>query len=115
MKNLLRIEELAGFIFGAVWYYQLPVPFWSFWVLLLAPDLGALGYLFNNRWGAIGYNLCHHKAIALLGLGLGWKLDLAWVEAAGAILFAHSCIDRVFGYGLKYLRSFKDTHLGKLK
>jgi len=32
----------------------------------------------------------------------------------GIILFSHSAMDRVFGYGLKYPDSFKNTHLGKI-
>jgi hypothetical protein len=33
---------------------------------------------------------------------------------AGIILFAHSSMDRLFGYGLKYFTGFSDTHLGKI-
>jgi hypothetical protein len=32
----------------------------------------------------------------------------------GVILFSHAALDRVFGYGLKYADSFKNTHLGKI-
>ena len=32
----------------------------------------------------------------------------------GILLFAHSCFDRVWGYGLKYTDSFQHTHLGKI-
>jgi hypothetical protein len=30
----------------------------------------------------------------------------------GLIFMAHSCFDRVAGYGLKYFDSFDHTHLG---
>ncbi|TAG51385.1 MAG: DUF4260 family protein, partial [Runella slithyformis] len=33
----------------------------------------------------------------------------------GIILFAHSAMDRIAGYGLKYEDAFKHTHLGWLK
>lgn len=29
-----------------------------------------------------------------------------------AILFGHSAMDRIFGYGLKFNDNFKNTHLG---
>ncbi len=34
------------------------------------------------------------------------------VQLAGIILFAHSSLDRMLGYGLKYEDSFNNTHLG---
>ncbi len=32
----------------------------------------------------------------------------------GAVLLAHTGIDRVLGYGLKYPTAFQDTHLGRI-
>jgi hypothetical protein len=37
-----------------------------------------------------------------------------WLQLAGIILFTHSSMDRVFGYGLKYPDSFNNTHLGPI-
>ncbi len=115
MKTLLKIEEAAGFVLGMWAFYQLELPFWYFWAFLLAPDLGALGYLVNPKIGAWSYNLFHHKAVAIALWILGWYLPGEALLAAGALFFAHSCMDRVFGYGLKYLDDFKSTHLGRLK
>jgi hypothetical protein len=36
------------------------------------------------------------------------------MQLAGVILFGHSSMDRIFGYGLKYSDSFQHTHLGML-
>jgi hypothetical protein len=36
------------------------------------------------------------------------------LTAAGAILVAHSGMDRMAGYGLKLPTSFKDTHMGRI-
>jgi hypothetical protein len=33
---------------------------------------------------------------------------------AGAILVAHTGMDRLLGYGLKYPTSFQETHLGRI-
>jgi hypothetical protein len=73
-----------------------------------------LGYLINNKVGAYSYNLFHHKgvAIAIMVLGYYWLGPL--VVLIGTILFAHSAMDRVFGYGLKHLEGFSFTHLGRI-
>lgn len=88
---------------------------WYWWLVwILAPDLSMLAYLGGNRMGAIGYNLVHHKGIAILVYLTGWYLRQPPAEYAGLILFGHSCMDRAMGYGLKYFSGFQDTHLGRI-
>jgi hypothetical protein len=36
------------------------------------------------------------------------------LEFEGLILFSHSAMDRMLGYGLKYESGFKFTHLGEI-
>lgn len=112
MKNLLRLEEVA--MFGLALYLNSFLPFagWVFWALLLTPDLSMLGYLVNPRIGAITYNLIHHKALAIVLYFAGYFFVIHELTLAGVVLFAHSSMDRVFGYGLKYADDFKRTHLG---
>jgi hypothetical protein len=114
MQTLIRLEELAMFLFGLLVFSTLPYAWWWFPLLLLAPDISMIGYAVNNRVGAVLYNLVHHKAVGLLMIGIGFYLrnDL-WI-LIGTILFAHSSMDRLFGYGLKYLKGFKFTHLGEI-
>lgn len=112
MKNLLRLEEAA--LFGLAVYLNSRLPFsgWVFWAWLLAPDLSMLGYLVTPRAGAVLYNVVHHKGVAI-GLYLaGYFLALHELTFAGVVLLAHSSMDRVFGYGLKFTDDFKHTHLG---
>jgi len=112
MKNLLRLEEAV--MVGLAFFLSLQLPFqgWVFWAWLLAPDLGMIGYLFNVRMGAILYNITHHKALAIGLYMAGFWLNNAELMLAGVVLFAHSSMDRIFGYGLKYADDFKNTHLG---
>ncbi len=112
MKTLLRFEELMMFVFGIILFTPLGYPWWWFPLLLLAPDLSALGYLAGPLVGAHSYNLAHHKGIALLIYLSGFFLGNAPLQLAGIILFAHSSLDRVLGYGLKYPDAFQHTHLG---
>lgn len=114
MKTVLKIEELAEFLFGIYLFSQLSYAWWWFPVLLLTPDIGMLGYLVNTRVGAIIYNIFHHKALALLFLMSGYVISVEWLSLIGIILFAHAAMDRCFGYGLKYSDHFKHTHLGDL-
>lgn len=112
MKITLKIEELAQFILGIVLFSLLDYAWWWFLVLILTPDIGAIGYLINAKIGAFTYNLFHNKAIAIT-LGIcGFYLDISVLILIGVILFSHAALDRIFGYGLKYPDSFKNTHVG---
>ena len=111
---ILRLEGLALFVGALVAYGYLGYSWWMFALLVLAPDLGALGYLHSKRAGAVTYNLVHTESLPLL-LGvtsllldqpLGLQLALIWV--------AHIGVDRAVGYGLKYADGFKHTHLSEV-
>jgi hypothetical protein len=96
------------------WFSQTSYAWWWFPALILAPDIGMLGYVAGPKTGAFTYNLFHHKGIALVVLLLGWQLSNDWVVLAGIVIFGHSSLDRMLGYGLKYSDGFKHTHLGRL-
>jgi len=112
MKNLLRLEEFALFLFAVFFFTELNYPWWVFLVLFLAPDLGAIGYLGGSRVGATTYNLTHHKGIAIAFFLAGTLASNEALQLVGVIMLAHSSLDRVFGYGLKYPDSSDHTHLG---
>lgn len=114
VRRWLRLEGFAGLVLGWVVWQSYGGELVWFVPLLLVPDVGMLGYLRGNHVGAITYNLVHNWFVGGAVLGLGWWLDALPLAMAGAILVAHTGIDRVFGYGLKYPTSFKDTHLGRL-
>ncbi len=112
MKNLLRLEELALFVLAIYLFTELDYAWWVFPLLLLTPDLGAIGYLGGSRIGAATYNLTHHKGIAVVAYLAGVLLGSQILQLIGVIMLAHSSIDRVVGYGLKYPDSSDHTHLG---
>ncbi len=114
MIKLLKLEELAMFALSISLIARLPYAWYWWLVWILAPDLGMIAYLGGNRIGAIGYNLVHHKGVAIAIYLIGFYTRHPAVEYAGLILFGHSCMDRGMGYGLKYFSGFGDTHLGKL-
>ncbi|WP_273565568.1 DUF4260 domain-containing protein [Maribacter halichondriae] len=115
MKTILKIEEFFMLLLGFFLFMRLDISIWWFFGLLLVPDIGMLGYLINSKVGAITYNLFHHKGLAILLYFVGSSfLDLPLLRLIGIILFAHASMDRIFGYGLKYNKGFKFTHLGEI-
>ena len=114
MKELICFEEIALFGLGVFLFSLLGYSWWWFFGLLLAPDLSMFGYLINEKIGAWTYNLFHHRALSIIVLLVGWFMDSDMALVAGLILFSHASLDRIFGYGLKYERGFKYTHLGKI-
>ena len=114
MNTLIRLEELAVFLLSIYLFALLRLPWWYFPVFLLVPDLGMAGYSLGSRIGAVVYNFVHHRGLALLYYGFGVSLGNPILAFAGLILFAHSTLDRVFGYGLKFSDRFTNTHLGDI-
>lgn len=126
MKTLLRLEELAQFLFVVIWlhFFIGGVPWWVYLLLVLGPDIGMLGYLVNSRVGAFTYNILHHKGIAML-VGMCAFITGAIPEdepsarvtsyvllVTALVLYGHASMDRIFGYGLKFGDNFHHTHLG---
>ena len=102
MKNLIRLEELALFLVSLFVFLQLSYSWWLFPLLFLTPDLSMLGYIKSAQIGAVIYNIVHHRALSLTILMSGYYLNNELFILVGIILFAHSSLDRVFDYGLKY-------------
>jgi hypothetical protein len=70
-----------------------------------------IGYVFNSKVGAYVYNFVHHRGVAVVLYIVGALITQPLLQLIGIILFAHSTIDRVFNFGLKYADNFKHTHL----
>lgn len=113
-KFLLHIEGLVVLAICIYFYFHLQFSWIVFIVLLLVPDLSALGYLKNVKVGSALYNLFHTYTIpALIMLSSllihnnnGLMISLIWI--------AHIGMDRMIGYGLKYPTKFQDTHLNRV-
>ena len=114
MKSIIKLEELGLFILGIYFFSQMEYAWWWFLVLILVPDLSMMGYVFGDKVGALCYNIAHHRGIAIVLYLFGIYCSNAETQLAGAILFSHSAMDRMLGYGLKYQTGFKYTHLGEI-
>ena len=114
MKNLLKLEELFMFALTIFLFSKLNFAWWWYPVLLFTPDFSMIGYLGGAKLGAMTYNFIHHKALGISIFVLGIILANQSIQFAGLILFGHSSMDRVLGYGLKHSDSFQHTHLGMI-
>ena len=114
MKNLLKLEELFMFALTIFLFSKLDFAWWWYPVLLLTPDISMIGYLISPQIGAGTYNFIHHKALGISIFVLGIILANQLIQFAGLILFGHSSMDRILGYGLKHSDSFQHTHLGMI-
>jgi len=107
----IRSEEAVMFGLTIYLFSRGDFAWWWYPALILAPDIGILGYVINNRVGAITYNLFHHKGLALILYIAGLQYNMPVLQLAGLILFGHASMDRMFGFGLKYPDGFRYTHL----
>lgn len=114
MNLLLKLEELALMLLGIWGFSTLNYSWWWFAGLFFVPDLGMIGYVVNNQIGALFYNIFHHKGLAILMFMAGIFILSEAMQLAGIILFTHSSFDRAVGYGLKYEKGFKFTHLREI-
>jgi Domain of unknown function (DUF4260) len=114
MKNVIKLEELGMFLLSIYLFSQLHFAWWWYLALILLPDLSMIGYLINNKTGAICYNIFHHKGLAIAVYIIGSYLQNEVLQLTALILFGHSSMDRMMGYGLKYFEGFKFTHLGEI-
>ena len=112
MKNIIKAEEAAMFLLSIYLFAQLHFAWWWFPALILLPDISMIGYAVNNKTGAVCYNIAHHKAIAIFIYIAGLYFKNETTQLTGLVLFGHSSMDRMMGYGLKYFEGFKFTHLG---
>lgn len=112
MKTVIALEEIAKLILCYILSINLGYAWWVYLILLLTPDLSMLGYLLNNKTGALLYNILRHQGIAIVVGFAGLLLASKEWMLAGLVLFGHSGMDRALGYGLKYPDHFRHTHLG---
>ena len=112
MKNLIKLEEAALFGLSIYSLTLYDAAWWWYLILILGPDISMLAYAGGNKAGAFVYNLFHHKAVAVIVFIVGLIMPDILLQITGIVLFGHSSMDRMFGYGLKTGEGFKHTHLG---
>ena len=111
---LLRLEGAAVLAGSLVLYFDQGYGWLALVVLVLAPDLAAVGYAAGPKVGAVAYDTTHTEALPIaLGVGGVVATEATLVQVA-LIWLAHIGADRLLGYGLKYPTAFGDTHLQRV-
>jgi hypothetical protein len=113
-RRLLRLEGVAVGGAALALYAHEDFGWLLFALLVLAPDLSAIGYAAGPAVGAACYDVAHTYVlpVALGAVGVLADADLA-VQLA-LVWLVHIGFDRALGYGLKYPTRFKDTHLQRV-
>lgn len=95
---------IAAFLFAAALaaYATLFGDWGRFAMLILAPDLLALGYLAGRKAGATLYNLGHNYSLPLVSIGWGMLAHASDFTAIGLIWIVHVAFDRIFGFGFRH-------------
>jgi len=113
-KLILHLEGLAVLLLSLYFYWTNDFSWILFIILLFVPDLSMLGYLMNNKIGAVIYNIFHTYIFPIVLIFISLIADQSTLLAIGLIWAAHIGMDRLVGYGLKYPTEFKDTHLNRV-
>lgn len=113
-RRLLHLEGLAVLAGSLALYFDAGYGWLLLVVLILAPDLSAVGYLGGPAVGAFTYDVVHAYVLPV-ALGVYGVLGMSDVAMQVALIWlAHIGGDRLLGYGLKYPTGFKDTHLQRV-
>jgi hypothetical protein len=111
---ILRVEGAVILSLALFLYVRGDGGWLLFVLLLLAPDVGMLGYTAGPRLGAVMYNALHTTvgpaALAVIGI----LTESPQVVSVALVWFAHIGLDRMLGYGLKHTAGFRETHLGRI-
>ncbi len=110
----LRVEGLSLAALMVVLTYKTNQSLWFLAATFLLFDVSMVGYLFNEKMGALFYNIGHNSVLPTLLLIVGLLGNNRGIQVWAFAWLFHIGIDRTLGYGLKHKTSFKHTHLGKL-
>jgi hypothetical protein len=114
MKNILKFEYLLLTIAVVIIYLSQGFAWYWLIVLFLLFDISAVGYLINNKVGAVLYNLLHSVIVPVMLMIAYIIFDNKTLLFIDLLWFFHIAVDRTLGYGLKHFEGFGHTHLGKI-
>jgi len=98
---IVRLEGVAVFCLATYIYFQISGNWWLYLILALSPDIAALGYLFNSKFGAATYNVFHTYAVTIIVILWGLIFHTHLVLEIGLIWTCHIGADKIFGFGFK--------------
>ena len=113
-RKIIGLENGLAFLICVFLNLQLEFSLLLFFLLLLVPDITMVGYMVNPKIGAFIYNAGHSFLLPFLLVCLYFFFLEPYLLTTANIWAAHICMDRFFGFGLKYTTDFKETHLQRI-
>jgi len=113
-RLFLQLEGLVILAATLILYANLDFKWVTFFLLLFVPDLPMVFYGINKRFASIAYNLVHTIIFPVILALFSYFYTNPLVLQVALIWLAHIGMDHVFGYGFKYLGSFKETHFSRI-
>jgi hypothetical protein len=114
MKNVLKLEYFALTVAVVAIYITQGFTWYWLIVLFLIFDASLVGYLLNNKVGAVTYNAVHSVIGPAILMAVYIIFDNKALLFIDLLWFFHVAVDRTLGYGLKHFDGFHHTHLGKI-
>ncbi|WP_042478037.1 DUF4260 domain-containing protein [Bacillus ndiopicus] len=114
LRSWIKWEYGISFIMLFMLYIYLDFSVLWFFFCLLIPDICMVGYIVDERIGAIIYNIGHSFILPAVLLTIALLANMAFLLPIAMIWLAHIFMDRALGYGLKYTTGFKETHIQKI-
>lgn len=114
LRKVIYLEYFIALLLCFYVYMHFQFSLLLFFVFLLVPDISMLGYLFNNKIGALLYNIVHSIIPPTILMFIGFTTSSPSLLMVSLIWLSHIFLDRALGFGLKYKESFKQTHLQKI-
>ncbi len=109
-----RIEGAIIAIVVGILYFIRGGDIVVFIITILLVDAFMVGYFLDKKIGAVIYNLGHSYTISVAMWLFSYIDNSGLLASISAAWIVHIGIDRAFGFGLKELSGFNDTHLGKI-
>ena len=115
LKHIISLEYLFAAVLTALFFVTVGrFDWWWLIVLFLLFDISMVGYVVNQKIGALTYNMGH----SLIGPAILAAIYIATNNQAVLFITSlwlfHIFVDRALGYGLKHSTGFEHTHLGKI-
>lgn len=115
LKHIISLEYLFAAVLTALFFVTVGrFDWWWLIVLFLLFDISMVGYVVNQKIGALTYNIGH----SLIGPAILAAIYIATNNQAVLFITSlwlfHIFVDRALGYGLKHSTGFEHTHLGKI-
>ncbi len=111
MKNILKFEYLLLAVAVAIIYVGQGFAWYWLFLLFILFDISLVGYLVNNKVGAVMYNAVHSVIGPVILMIFYILFDNKALLFIDLLWFFHIAVDRTLGFGLKHFEGFHHTHL----